>query len=582
MASEPTVPSVARAELPPLPKALTHRSALGWLSLFGPGAVVASVTIGTGELIFSTRGGVLFGYNILFLFLFISLLKWALVFGTAKHILLTGIHPFRRMMELPGPRGWLIMMLLIMICIVQPIWMSFHSSTLGNYFALLTGTTSSLHGGAQFLWAILLIGLVVTLCFAGGYTIMERIQIAVVAGLMVAAVASLIMYSPDYIAMFTGFFTPVFNDYPAWIQAKEPDVFETPKWVELTTYVGVIGGAAFDYMAYTTWLRVKRWGYAGSNPPTESEIQEIADDPQHPARTWLKAPVIDCAISFSLIIIFSAVFVTSGVELLGPEEQLPSSSNMLGQQSEILTAVHPSLYHLYVAGAILTMFGTLYGTIEIGVAIVTEILRSFNRAWTNANRQRIERAVLIWQSSFAVLVILLMFNHVYSANKLAAETAYATPSSGAGKLLTDGTDITTLIKSESALASKETTNAEVVSAEPKQRSPKEIILNVLRPVNLFTGVLACGIFCFANFWIEKKTMPVELQSKGFIQFTYVFAGVIFFVLGVKGYWDNHDPDGGLLKSRWFSIIGICTVTLLSVLVVNRFRSWMERKTVEEE
>ena len=264
MASESTVPSVARAELPPLPKALTQRSALGWVSLFGPGAVVASVTIGTGELIFSTRGGVLFGYNILFLFLFISLLKWALVFGTAKHILLTGIHPFRRMMELPGPRGWLIMMLLIMICIVQPIWMSFHSSTLGNYFALLTGTTSSLHGGAQFLWAILLIGLVVTLCFAGGYTIMERIQIAVVAGLMVAAVASLIMYSPDYIAMFSGFFTPVFNDYPAWIQAKEPDVFETPKWVELTTYVGVIGGAAFDYMAYTTWLRDKRWGYAGS------------------------------------------------------------------------------------------------------------------------------------------------------------------------------------------------------------------------------------------------------------------------------------------------------------------------------
>ena len=65
MASEPTVPSVARAELPPLPKALTHRSALGWLSLFGPGAVVASVTIGTGELIFSTRGGVLFGLSLI-------------------------------------------------------------------------------------------------------------------------------------------------------------------------------------------------------------------------------------------------------------------------------------------------------------------------------------------------------------------------------------------------------------------------------------------------------------------------------------------------------------------------------------
>ena len=32
-----------------------------------------SLTIGTGELIFSTRGGALFGYDILFLFVFISI-----------------------------------------------------------------------------------------------------------------------------------------------------------------------------------------------------------------------------------------------------------------------------------------------------------------------------------------------------------------------------------------------------------------------------------------------------------------------------------------------------------------------------
>ena len=40
---------------------------------------MASLTIGTGELIFSSRGGALFGYRILFLFVVISLLKWGLV-----------------------------------------------------------------------------------------------------------------------------------------------------------------------------------------------------------------------------------------------------------------------------------------------------------------------------------------------------------------------------------------------------------------------------------------------------------------------------------------------------------------------
>ena len=116
MTTEQDSQNSSESELPDLPTSLLSRSPLGWISLFGPGAIVASVTIGTGELIFSTRGGVLFGYNILSLFVFISLLKWVLVFGTSKHLLLTGIHPFRRMMDLPGPRGWLLMMLLIMIC----------------------------------------------------------------------------------------------------------------------------------------------------------------------------------------------------------------------------------------------------------------------------------------------------------------------------------------------------------------------------------------------------------------------------------------------------------------------------------
>ncbi|MCH2202843.1 MAG: Nramp family divalent metal transporter [Fuerstiella sp.] len=553
--------------LPSLPKALTSRSPLSWLTLFGPGAVVASVTIGTGELIFSTRGGVLFGYNILFLFLFISMLKWVLVFGTSKHLLLTGVHPFRRMMDLPGPRGWLPMMLLLMICVVQPTWMSFHSSTLGNYVALLTGTTDSLFGGAQFMWALLLVGLVVALCFSGGYTFMERIQIVVVVALMVAAIVSLVMYDPDYFEMMRGFVTPQFGDYPPWIKDKYHTVWNTPKWVELTTYVGVIGGAAFDYMAYTTWLREKRWGYAGSTPPTAGELQNIANDPSHPARRWLKAPVIDCGISFGLIVAFSAVFVASGVELLGPGKEIPDSGDMLGQQSRILTDVHPWLYPLYVSGAILTMFGTLYGTIEIGVAVVTEILRSFNPDWVKTRRQSIARVVLIWHAVFSAFVILLMFNHVFSVGR---ENANNVTGQQTVQLHSDTNDISDRSNSETDQRLRRKT-------ESASRSPKEVILVVLRPVNLFTGVLACGIFCLVNLWIEMNHVPAALRSSVLIRALYVSAGLLFFGLGLKGYWDNHDPDGGVLQSRWFSMSGIVAVTVLSVIVVRPFREWMENK-----
>ncbi|MBA63378.1 MAG: hypothetical protein CMJ76_13555 [Planctomycetaceae bacterium] len=531
MVSTPELKSLT--ELPPLPKALTQRSLVGWISLFGPGAVVASVTIGTGELIFSTRGGVLFGYNILFLFIFISLLKWVLVFGTSKHLLLTGIHPFRRMLDLPGPRGWMALMFLMIILVAQPVWVSFHSSVLGNYIALLTGTTESLNGAAQFLWAIVMVGVVLCLSLFGGYNVMEKVQIGVVAGLMIAAVTSMIMYNPNYLEILKGFVTPIFGDYPDWIYRKSEfsDVAKTNKWVELTTYVGVIGGAGFDYMAYTTWLRDKRWGYAGSNPPSPELIEEIANDPNHEARKWIKAPLVDCAISFSLIIIFSAVFVTSGVEMLGPKEAIPDSGNMLGQQAEILTNVHAWLYPLYVVGAVLTMFGTLYGTFEIGVAIVMEIMRSFNPTWANARRSKIETRVLFWQAVMALFVVLFMFSVVYGAGIEEGDNA------------------------------------------------KSIILKVLRPVNLFTGVISCSVFCFVNAWIEKQYVPRKLQSRKWIRIAYLFAGIVFAILGAMGAWLNHDSDGGFLVTRWFAIGGLIAVVACSLILANIFRQWIESKQV---
>ena len=82
------------------------RRPLDWLKVFGPGAIIASLTIGTGELIFSSRGGAIFGYRILFLFVVISLLKWGLVVASSRHMVLTGVHPYQRMLDLPGPRGW--------------------------------------------------------------------------------------------------------------------------------------------------------------------------------------------------------------------------------------------------------------------------------------------------------------------------------------------------------------------------------------------------------------------------------------------------------------------------------------------
>ena len=129
-----SAPEVAEVISPaPIPRALLSSNPLAWLRVFGPGAVIASLTIGTGELIFSSRGGVIFGYNILFLFTLICLLKWTLAYSAARHMVISGAHPLERWMDLPfGPRGWLTVLFFLLAVAFIPVWVSFHSSVLGR------------------------------------------------------------------------------------------------------------------------------------------------------------------------------------------------------------------------------------------------------------------------------------------------------------------------------------------------------------------------------------------------------------------------------------------------------------------
>ena len=93
--------------LPPQPSALVSKNPLQWCRYFGPGAVIASVTIGSGELVFPSRGGAIFGYRLIWVFLLVGFLKWVLAYSSLRHMVISGEHPAERWMSMPGPRGWL-------------------------------------------------------------------------------------------------------------------------------------------------------------------------------------------------------------------------------------------------------------------------------------------------------------------------------------------------------------------------------------------------------------------------------------------------------------------------------------------
>ena len=251
-------------EPPPAPRSLGR-----WLAVFGPGAIIASLTIGTGELVFSSRAGALFGFDVLWLFFLTCVLKWVLLYGAARHMVLCGVHPFERYARLPGPRGWFPLTLLLLAAVAFPIWVGFVGGVLGTLLEGRFGLDAHLSG-------IVATALAVLLVLRGGYDVLERVQLFVVAALLLAVGLSLVLMRPDWLAVAKGLFVPAFLEYPRWLPSASEELAARPVALEVATYVGVIGGSAYDYLAYVAFLRNKSWGLSSHPVRERSALERIS------------------------------------------------------------------------------------------------------------------------------------------------------------------------------------------------------------------------------------------------------------------------------------------------------------------
>jgi len=497
----------------PPPASLLSANPLRWLAIFGPGAVIASLTIGVGELVFSARAGALFGYRLLWLFLLVLALKWILVFASARHIVLTGAHPFQRWLELPGPRGWLPLVFFLLAVPCFPIWVCFHAGTTGTLLASLTGTAQAWHGGAHLVWGMGVLAAVLALSACGGYRALERVQLGIVLLMLGAVVVAVFFLRPDWLAFVKGLFVPQPFAYPPWVTPEAlPDIASRPVWLEATTYVGIIGGSSYDYLAYVSYLRDKQWGRAGRDVATAEELVAIGAGADSASRQWIRAPLVDCTLSFAAVLLFTAVFVICGAEVLSPQHKVPVGSDLLTLQAEFVAALHPWFRHVYFVGAFLAVFGTLYGTIEVAPVILRELALAFRPGGAEGRLARLRFWAIAWVGLGGLAILVWSFQYHLRA----------------------GLD----------------------------RPPG--LIAILTPANLFTGVLGCGLICLFNVWMDYRFLPQTLRPpKAAILFSGL-AGLVFLALGFRGCWDH---------SRWTAfavLVGALALGWLAAWLTSRW------------
>ena len=351
----------------------------GWLSLvkvFGPGAVVASVTVGTGETIFAPRIGAIFGYTMLWTVLAAVIVKAILVYTGGRHLVLTGEHPVQAWRRLPVVGRFVPELLGLVIGISFPFWIAALSGAVGSLCVWITGAGSVKVWGTAIVVVLMLLSVVQT------YQVIEKVSTVFLALKTLLIFAAILIVQPDWGAAVLGFLVPSFPEYEPWVRAGYPDVAARTTFFQTAVFFGVIGGGVQDYVGYVSMIREKGWGV---REWTHGGRYVLPADPEQLARArrWLRAPALDVAFSFAAVLVMTGCFMLLGAAVLHPLQAVPTDADLYSQQSAFLGVVHPGLVTVYKAGIFIAIFAAIYGAFEIFSRSAYEPLRTIfpKREW---------------------------------------------------------------------------------------------------------------------------------------------------------------------------------------------------------
>ncbi len=463
---------------PALPDHVRSGGLRGAISLFGPGAIIASVTIGSGETLFASRAGAIFGYGLLWFIVVCVGCKLVQVYTGARYMVLTGEHPMEAWARLPGPRGWFPACLGALSVFCFPFWLGALSMMVGTALNWIMGLDTDADEGTQwrcaqlFSTAVLLLAVVLTL--VQSYRVLEKVQTAIVALLLLAILAAVVLAPVDWLRAAGATFTIELPAYADWMHASYPDVVrKETALVSMVVFMAAIGGGTYDYIGYLSFFREKRWGalkWAArkSDEPQHPPLIEQSDANLTVGRRWLRAPLIDVFTGFACVLVFTMAFNILGAAILHPEHVVPDKFDLLTPQVAFLTRFGSGFKYLYQVGILMAFWGTIYGAFEIYSRTAYECFRPLFRRVRHMSYARFRLPVCLY--------------------------------TGLGGLLLAWT----------------------------MKDP----LAIVRPIAPI-AMLTCGIWCFAMIWADRRFLPGRLQMNALWVLLNVLAGAAMIGFGAQ-------------------------------------------------
>ena len=365
----------------------SFRKVAALLSVFGPAAIVASVAIGAGETIVVVRAGAWSGYGLLWLVLLSCIVKGIFVtYLLGRYTAISGEYIGHRIVRMPGPRGWLLVVILIVEMFAAPMGWVAISKPCGDLFHfVLRGVLSP--SISENIWenaiASCFIGLALGLSLRLSYARLEKQQLAICAILVVGTIAGTLMVRPDFLQALAGTFS--FGKLPEFPPWASEDAIKHPM-LTMATAFGYVGGSVMSYAVYAHWVGLHRWGLTDHgdieairrHASARDRIDYLPDDPDQVRRLRRLCSPLRWDVSMGALVLFivTAAFMLSGAAVLFPLQTRFEGWSLLTNQAHVWSNIHSSLVWIYYICVVAALWGSLQALPEIYARVTQEFLQA--------------------------------------------------------------------------------------------------------------------------------------------------------------------------------------------------------------
>ena len=307
----------------------------------GPGVILASSIVGSGELVATTVLGAESGYSLLWLILVSCAIKVIIQNEIGRYTIGTGETILEAFNRVPGPHwrvSWVVWLWALMLSMI----MFATGGMMGAIGEVFHTLVPALPINA---WVWIINVATVVLLIIGRYGLIERLSMFLVGGftLLTVSCAFLLVKRPEFFSLSAAIDGLTFN-LPAGGFATAVTVF------------GATGVGAGELVAYPYWCIEK--GYARFAGP-----QEQTTAWQRRARGWIRVMGLDVVNSLVIYTFATVAFYLLGAGILHGKGVIPQGNEMVGMLSSMYTEILGSSSHtLFLIGAVVVFYSTVFAS----------------------------------------------------------------------------------------------------------------------------------------------------------------------------------------------------------------------------